>query len=71
MHLPELLKKEYAGKKGRNPAYSLRAFAKHLGLSPGTLSELISEKRPVTLKTAQKVLGRLDISNDEKSYIIS
>lgn len=43
----------------RNPAYSLRAYARKLGLGFGTVSQIISGKRDLSLKSVKKVLDRL------------
>lgn len=42
-------------RKAKNAQYSLRAFAEALGLSPATLSQVISGKRPLTLKAAKQI----------------
>lgn len=36
----------------KNPAYSLRAMAKHLGLAPSMLSDVLSGKRNLSLDHA-------------------
>jgi uncharacterized protein (TIGR02147 family) len=71
MEFSEVLKREYARKKSRNSAYSLRAYARTLGISAGALSELINGKRALTLKTARKLFDKLELSEEEKAYLIS
>ena len=44
-----------------NPAYSMRRFAQQLGLSPATLSGVLSGKRKLSLKTALEVAERLSL----------
>lgn len=44
----EFLRDEYARRRQKNPAYSLRAFARYLGISPARLSQVLSRKRPLT-----------------------
>ncbi len=51
----------------KNPAYSLRTFAKSLALSPSYLSQIISGKRGFSAQTAEKILDHLDL--DKKSKI--
>ena len=53
-----------------NPAYSLRAFAKHLGMISGALSQIIAKKRPLSVKTAQRLLGQLPISQSKKTAML-
>lgn len=50
----------------RNPQYSLRAFARRLGIAPSALSEILSGKRPITEKTAKRVLERLSLGPKER-----
>lgn len=55
-----LLKVELKNRKNRNPAFSLRAFAKKLEMSPAQLSQLLNGKRnftPVTIAKVSKFLG--------------
>lgn len=83
MFIEELLK-TLSKRQANNPAYSIRAFARDLDINPATLSSLINQKRPLTLKTAlclidrldwppalkKKVIGNLTKSHtDEKNYI--
>jgi uncharacterized protein (TIGR02147 family) len=66
----ELLKEEFARKLRMNPKYSLRAFSKLLGVSPGELSELLNGKRPLTVKRAHQIAGRLGWSDAELSRLL-
>ncbi|MBY0414188.1 MAG: TIGR02147 family protein [Bdellovibrionales bacterium] len=43
----------------KNPAYSLRAFAKKLNLSPSALSEILNGKRKISQKKAMMIFERL------------
>jgi uncharacterized protein (TIGR02147 family) len=54
-----------------NSHYSQRAFAGALGLSPGTLSEIMSGKRKLTYKNALKIAGKLGLSKiDTKNFVL-
>ena len=53
-----------------NPKYSLRAFSASLKLSPSFLSKVLSGKRSLTLKTANKILPSLDLSPQEKESFL-
>jgi hypothetical protein len=57
------LQRTYAERCRRNPQYSLRAFAKSLEIDSSTLSALIRRKRPLTAKTAQRLIGNLGITD--------
>lgn len=45
-----------------NPAYSLRAFARHLRVDAATLSSLLAQKRKVTPKTVRKLGSALSLT---------
>lgn len=66
----ELLASEFKKRKERNPNFSLRSFAKWLGVSPAQLSQMIAGKRPVTLKSMKKITERLGLSPSEKKSLI-
>lgn len=55
----DLLQEEFARRIERNPSYSLRAFAKFLGVHHFTLSRTLKERRPLTLKMIQKLGSKL------------
>lgn len=75
-----LLQQEFLKRSGKNPGYSLRAFAKALGINHATLSGLMSGKRPVSPATMQKLSKTLQLppekvgefveSRKGKSYFI-
>ena len=53
------LKTLYQQKKAHNKAYSLRAFARDLGISVASLSQVFSAKRDFSKKNALKVADKL------------
>ena len=59
------LKRAYEVRKLNNPSYSQRAFAKHLGLSSGRLSEIFSKRRLITENQIEKFSRHLHLSADE------
>jgi hypothetical protein len=71
MEYVEVLKSELIDKMRRNPQYSQRAFALHLNLSPGELSEILSKKRPLSLKKGMKVVEKLGLSQGERERFMS
>ena len=64
------LKNEFAARAKKNPAYSMRAFAKSLEIDSSTLSSLLSGKRPLSYKTAKKLLDKLDVKSLEKKDLL-
>lgn len=52
-----------------NPRYSQRAFARDLGLSPGELSEILSEKRMLSHKAARKIAQSLNLNPAETNHL--
>lgn len=68
--LVEHLKKTFADRCRNNPAYSLRAFARSLGMDSSTVSALLSGKRPITLKTAMKLIEGLQISDPNEAQAL-
>ena len=67
--LPDLLKKIYAEKKGKNAKFSMRAFARKIGISQGRLSEIMSGKRNLTLRVAQKFVSACQLNQNEQKKI--
>ncbi|MBS1969560.1 MAG: hypothetical protein JSU04_04610 [Bdellovibrionales bacterium] len=57
-------------RKEKNPRYSLRAFARSLGVSSGQLSEILSGKRPLSHKLARRISIALALTEDESQKLI-
>ena len=53
-----------------NPRYSLRAFAKKLGITPGGLSQILARKKRLSLSRAHEVAQRLELSEIEKEHFL-
>jgi len=60
------LKKELAIRQARNPLYSLRSFARDLGISATALSQVLSGKRDFSKNNAIKVADNLGFSPRER-----
>lgn len=58
----DFLSHELKKRVERNSRYSLRKYAQSLKLSPGELSEILSRKRTLSLKSAQKISQALSLS---------
>jgi uncharacterized protein (TIGR02147 family) len=66
-----LLRQELEKRIEKNPRYSMRAFAKSLGLSHSLLSLVISGKRSVSTAMVQKLVSFLDLDPIEKQSLLS
>lgn len=60
----EYLRAELTKRTKDNPSYSLRAFAKHLGVSASGLSMTMSGKTPVTLAFIEKAAKKLKLKEE-------
>jgi uncharacterized protein (TIGR02147 family) len=66
-----ILKAELEKRCARNPRYSLRAFARALGVSHTVLSLVLSGKRPMPPKSGQKMAESLGLGPDERERFLS
>lgn len=67
----DLIKNELDRRQKHNPRYSLRAFARHLDVSPAQLSQLLNGRRPLTPALANKIAEKLDFSPVEQKEFVS
>jgi transcriptional regulator with XRE-family HTH domain len=66
-----LLERELARRCSKNPSYSLRAFAKALGISHSLLSLILAGKRTVTKALAREIAEHLSISPEDQHNLLS
>lgn len=71
MSYRRLLKNAYLERREKNRTYSLRAFARHLGLSPAFVSYVFQEKRHLSPQIAIKIAKKLNWSAQEQKYFLS
>jgi hypothetical protein len=57
----DLLKRELESRCGRNPRYSLRAFAKDLGLSAPRLSHVLNGRFGLSRAAAEAIADKLGL----------
>ncbi len=57
-------------KKKRNKRYSLRAFAKSLGMSHSYLSSIMNGKKELTLDRAKEIVARLNLDPSEAQFFL-
>jgi uncharacterized protein (TIGR02147 family) len=63
--LAGILKRELHSIQARRPQYSLRSFAKELGLSPASLSKILSGRQRLSEAKAAQVAKKLGLSEAE------
>lgn len=66
----EWLRAEYLQRKEKNPNYSIRAFARRLKISAGSLAELLAAKRPLTGNMARRLADELCYSPQARESIV-
>jgi transcriptional regulator with XRE-family HTH domain len=66
MGMPAYLEREYGRRQGRNPRYSLRAFARDLGCDHSTLSQWMRRTRPMTEDAAQQICDALHLVGSDR-----
>jgi uncharacterized protein (TIGR02147 family) len=62
----DILKREFEVRSSKNAKYSLRAFAKFLGISQSRLSEVLSGKQGLSRQWAEKISEKLNYNSEEK-----
>ena len=66
MHdVAQILANKLARRQRQNPSYSLRAFARDLGLNPGTISAILNGKRSLPAAELKGVIERLRLTPSE------
>lgn len=68
--LIQLLEREFSQRNRKNPAYSLRSFAKALGVNSGTLSSIMSGKRPLSARMGRKLIDSLNIPFETRKQLL-
>ncbi|MFN8791598.1 MAG: TIGR02147 family protein [Bdellovibrionales bacterium] len=69
--IQSLLMRELTHYQLRNPAYSLRAFSKKLGISHSALSEILRGRRKVSAKMVSRFAERLSLPPQEVARILT
>lgn len=68
--LKKVLLLKLAEVQEKNPHYSLRAFARDVGVHAASLSECFSDKRQFSPKMAKKIIEKLSLSSEKKEELI-
>lgn len=64
------LRSELAKRINANSRYSLRAFARYLGLDPSVLSRVLNGQKRLSPASSEKIIKKLDISPEEANNIL-
>lgn len=62
---------EFQGRKSRNPSYSLRAFARDLGLAAPKLSEILRHKGGLSETSALRLKDKLGLTGKEAEIFVN
>jgi len=65
----DFIEDELKKRKLKNESYSLRAYARSLGLPPSTLSEVLKNKKKLTAPNAEKISRSLKLNKKESKYL--
>lgn len=66
----EFLREKYLERASRNPAYSLRALARDLGVSAAFISQVFSGKKKISAERALHFSRALKLTDDEASALV-
>jgi uncharacterized protein (TIGR02147 family) len=69
--LVQLLKSTLQARMMKNPSYSMRAFAKSLGLSPSALSMILSNKLELSQKRLNKIITTLCLDPKQAQKLLA
>lgn len=64
------IQEELSTRQRFNPQYSLRAFARDIGVHPATLSQVIKGQRPLPIKTSLSVVEKMALSPKERTLFL-
>jgi uncharacterized protein (TIGR02147 family) len=65
------LNRELARRCEKNPQYSLRSFAKALGIDAGTVSRYLNGKQVPSFKLSKRILATLDLTPEEEEQFLT
>ncbi|MFV8257742.1 TIGR02147 family protein [Bdellovibrio bacteriovorus] len=66
----DVLLADYQIRRKKNPRFSLRSYAKLLGISSGRLSDILNGRSPLTEKKALALVERLSLEPFEKQHFL-
>ena len=68
--LRNVLQTRFAEKKKRNAKFSLRSYAKSIGLGAAELSEFLRERRRLSDNRAKMIVNHLKLTSDEEERVV-
>ncbi len=67
----ELLREHFIEKRRKNPSFSMRAFARQLGLTPGGLSRLLNGKLDLSVERSMEICAKLALDEKETENFLN
>lgn len=67
----EFMMQDFVDRKSQNPMYSMRAYARDLGVSTGLVSQVFSGKRKISLKMGEKIARQMRLQPAAKRLFLS
>lgn len=67
----DFLLEEFRSRRSRNPHYSLRAFARDLGMPASKLSQNLRGLCGISVAKAEKIAAKLQLRDDEKQLFLA
>ncbi len=64
----DILKSKYSERCQKNARYSLRAYARDLGISPQRLSHIMNGKHGLSIEAAQEITKNLNLDENEAKF---
>ncbi len=61
----KLLLNEIENRKEKNPRYSLRAFARYLGIGPSTLSRILTGRQELSHSACKNIIKKIKFNRDD------
>ncbi|MAF92005.1 MAG: hypothetical protein CL674_12110 [Bdellovibrionaceae bacterium] len=65
------IKEELSLRQRKNPSYSLRSYARDLGMHSSSLSQVLHRKRNLPFSKAQSVVQALDLNEEERTLFLN
>jgi uncharacterized protein (TIGR02147 family) len=67
----DILKDDFERRKLKNSSYSLRAFARDIGLLPSRLSDVLNGKQGLSDEKAVSIAQKINLNEEEKDYFLN
>jgi hypothetical protein len=71
MQYQDFLLEEFRSRRSRNPHYSLRAYARDLGMPASKLSQNLRGLCGISVAKAETIAARLQMRDDEKQLFLA